>query len=70
MTKVKGIMERVDSMTDQRTGCFTDEAMKTKEMMGVMGSILSRLGTMLIEVKVGIDQVLALMTWGTRWAIC
>lgn len=37
MTKVKGIMERVDSMTDQRTGCFTDEAMKTKEMMGVMG---------------------------------
>jgi hypothetical protein len=36
MDKAKGIMERVDALTDQRTGLFTDEAMRTKELTGVM----------------------------------
>jgi hypothetical protein len=65
MDKAKGIMERVDSLTDQRTGLFTDEAMQTKELTGVMDSVLPQLGNFLVELKVAIDHVLALMTWRT-----
>jgi hypothetical protein len=36
MDKAKGIMARVDALTDQRTGLFTDEAMQTRELTGVM----------------------------------
>ena len=65
MDQAKGIMERVDSMTDQRTGLFTDEAMRTKELTGVMDCVLPQLGSFLVELKVATDHVLALMTWGT-----
>ena len=65
MDKAKGIMEKVDSMTDQRTGLFTDEAMQSKEVIGVMDHVLPQLGTLLVEVKVATDHVLALMTWKT-----
>lgn len=65
MDKAKGIMEKVDSMTDQRTGLFTDEAMRSKEVTGVMERVLPQLGTLLVEVKVATDHVLALMTWKT-----
>jgi hypothetical protein len=65
MAKVRGIMERADSMTDQRTWFFTEEAMQTKEVMGVMDCVLPQLGTFLVELKVASDHVLALMTWGT-----
>lgn len=65
MVKVMGIMERCDSMTDQSTGLFTEEAMQTKEVMGVMDCVRPQLGTFLVELKVASDQVLALMTWGT-----
>ena len=65
MDKAKGIMEKVDSMTDQRTGLFTDEAMRSKEVTGVMNRVLPQLGTFLVEVKVATDHVLALMTWKT-----
>ena len=34
MGKAKGIMERMDALTNQRTGLFTDEAMQTKEFTG------------------------------------
>jgi len=65
MDKTKGIMERVDYMTDQRTGLFTDEAMRTNELTGVMDCVLPQLESFLIELKVATDHVLALMTWGT-----
>ncbi|OAI49894.1 hypothetical protein AYO43_00530 [Nitrospira sp. SCGC AG-212-E16] len=65
MDKSKGIMERVDSLTDQRTGLFTDEAMQTNEVTGVMDCVLPQLESFLVELKVATDQVLALMTWGT-----
>lgn len=65
MDKSKGIMERVDSLTDQRTGLFTDEAMQTNELTGVMDCVLPQLESFLVELKVATDQVLALMTWGT-----
>jgi hypothetical protein len=65
MDKAKGIMERVDSLTDQRTGLFTDEAMQTQELTGVMDCVLPQLESFLIELKVATDHVLALMTWGT-----
>ena len=65
MNKAQGIMERVDSMTDQRTGFFTDEAMQSKEVTGVMDCVLPQLGTFLVELKVATDHVLALMTWKT-----
>lgn len=65
MVKVMGIMERSESMTDQRTGFFTEEAMQTKEVMGVMDCVRPQLGTFLVELKVASDQVLACMTWGT-----
>ena len=65
MDKAKGIMERVDSLTDQRTGLFTDEAMQTKELTGVMDCVLPQLGSLLVELKVATDHVLALMTWKT-----
>ena len=65
MDKAKGIMERVDSLTDQRTGLFTDEAMRTQELTGVMACVQPQLGSFLVELKVATDHVLALMTWGT-----
>ena len=65
MNKAQGIMERVDSMTDQRTGLFTDEAMGSKEVTGVMDCVLPQLGNFLVELKVATDHVLALMTWKT-----
>jgi hypothetical protein len=65
LAKVKGIMERSDSMTDQRTGFFTEEAMQTTEVRGVMDCVLPQLGPFLVELKVASDHVLALMTWGT-----
>jgi hypothetical protein len=65
MDKAKGIMERVDSLTDQRTGLFTDEAMRTQELTGVMDCVQPQLGSFLVKLKVVIDQVLALMTWGS-----
>ncbi len=65
MDKAKGIMERVDTLTDQRTGLFTDEAMQTKELKGVMDCVLPQLGSFLVELKVATDHVLALMTWRT-----
>jgi hypothetical protein len=65
MDKAKCIMERVDSMTDQKTGLFTDEAMRSKEVMGVMDNVLPQLGTFLVELKVVTDHVLTLMTWKT-----
>ena len=37
MDKAKGIMEMLDSLTDQRTGLFTDEAMQTRELKGGHG---------------------------------
>lgn len=65
MDKAQGIMERVDSMTDPRTGFFTDEAMQSKEVTAVMDSVLPQLGRFLVELKVVMDHVLALMTWKT-----
>jgi hypothetical protein len=65
MDKAKGIMERVDALTDQRTGLFTDEAMRSKEVTGVMDCVLPQLGSFLVELKVATDHVLALMTWRT-----
>ena len=65
MDKAKGIMEKVDSLTDQRTGLFTDEAMRTNELKGVMDCVLPQLESFLVELKVATDHVLALMTWGT-----
>jgi hypothetical protein len=65
MDKAKGIMERVDALTDQRTGLFTDEAMQTNEMTGVMNCVVPQLESFLVELKVATDHVLALMTWGT-----
>jgi len=65
MDKAQGIMERVDSMTDQRTGLFTDEAMQSKEVTGVMDCVRPQLGSFLVELKVATDHVLALMTWKT-----
>jgi hypothetical protein len=65
MDKAKGIMERMDRLTDQRTGLFTDEAMRTKELTGVMDCVLPQLGNFLVELKVATDHVLALMTWKT-----
>jgi hypothetical protein len=65
MGKAKGIMERVDALTDQRTGLFTDEAMQTNEMTGVMNCVVPQLESFLVELKVAMDHVLALMTWGT-----
>ena len=46
MDKAKGIMERVDSLTDQRTGRFTEEAMQTNELKGVMDCVLPQLGAL------------------------
>ena len=65
MDKAQSIMERVDSMTDQRTGLFTEEAMHSKEVTGVMDCVLPQLGPFLVELKVATDHVLALMTWKT-----
>jgi hypothetical protein len=65
MDKAKGIMARVDALTDQRTGLFTDEAMQTRELTGVMDCVVPQLGNFLVELKVATDHVLALMTWGT-----
>jgi hypothetical protein len=65
MDKAQGIMERVDSMTDQRTGLFTEEAMQSSEVAGIMGCVRPQLGSFLVELKVATDHVLALMTWKT-----
>lgn len=65
MVKVADIMERCDSMTDQSTGFFTEEAKQTKEVRGVMDCVLPQIGTFLVELKVASDQVLVGMTWGT-----
>lgn len=65
MDKVKGIMERVDRLTDPRTGLFTDEAMETTELTAVMDCVLPQLGSFLVELKVQMDHVLVLMTWKT-----
>lgn len=65
MDKAKGIMERADALTDQRTGLFTDEAMQTKELTGVMDCVRPQLGSFLVELKVATDHMLALMTWKT-----
>jgi hypothetical protein len=64
MDKAKGVMERVESLTDQRTGLFTDEAMQSNELKGVMECLVPQLGSFLVELKVAMDHVLALMTWG------
>jgi hypothetical protein len=65
MDKAKGIMERADSLTDPRTGLFTDESMQTKELTEVMDCVRPQLGSFLVELKVATDHVLALMTWKT-----
>ena len=65
MDKAKGIMVRVDRLTDQRTGLFSDEAMQTNELKEAMDCVLPQLGSFLVELKVETDHVLALMTWGT-----
>ena len=65
MDKAKGIMEKADALTDPRTGLFTDEAMQTKELTGVMDGVMPQLGGFLLELKVATDHVLALMTWRT-----
>lgn len=62
---LKGVMGRVDCLTDQRTGLFTDEAMRTNELQEVMDCVLSQLGSFLVELKVATDHVLAVMTWKT-----
>jgi hypothetical protein len=65
MEKVKGIIQKADRLTDRRTGLFTDEAMRTKELKTVMESVQMQIGSFLVEIKTAIDHVAALMTWRT-----
>lgn len=63
MDQLKGLMKRLDGLTDPNTGLFTDDAMQTNELKEMMECLMPQLGRFLIEMKVGIDDVLALMTW-------
>jgi hypothetical protein len=65
MDKLKGFMQKADSQTDQRTGLFTDEAMRTDELKAVLECVLPQLGRFLVELKAATDHVFAIMMWGT-----